>query len=252
MRYLVNFVLQSYHKKVVLRWPLALFFRKYNFLPYLCIMKVTDATSYIHALIAQGEHVEQDFKYEISDARKIARTLSAFANTQGGRLLIGVKDNGRIAGVRSEEEMYMIEAAAQLYCSPVVEVKMTTYRVDGHTILVADVPRATKRPIMARDEYNRLWAYVRVADENILATPTHLQVWQQECNAQPVVISFTERESLVLDLLSREEECSLSRICRMTHISRYDAQQLLARFVYWGIVAMRYDGHHFVFRNVGE
>ena len=73
-------------------------------------MKTVDATSYIHSLIAQGEHVEQDFKFEISDARKIARTLSAFANTQGGRLLIGVKDNGRIAGVRSEEEMYMIEA----------------------------------------------------------------------------------------------------------------------------------------------
>ncbi|MBE6307665.1 MAG: ATP-binding protein, partial [Bacteroidales bacterium] len=81
-------------------------------------MKPTDATAYIHALIAQGEHVQQDFKYEISDARKIARTLSAFANTLGGRLLIGVKDNGRIAGVRSEEEMYMIEAAAQLYCTP--------------------------------------------------------------------------------------------------------------------------------------
>ena len=51
----------------------------------------------LHHLIAQGEHQQQDFKYEISDVRKIARTLSAFANTDGGRLLIGVKDNGKIA-----------------------------------------------------------------------------------------------------------------------------------------------------------
>ena len=101
-------------------------------------MKITDATSYIHALIAQGEHAEQDFKYEISDARKIARTLSAFANTHGGRLLIGVKDNGRVAGVRSEEEMYMIEAAAQLYCVPEVAISMASYRVEGHTVLIAD------------------------------------------------------------------------------------------------------------------
>ena len=72
-------------------------------------------------MIAEGEHQQQDFKFEISDARKIAKTLSAFANTDGGRLLIGVKDNGKIAGVRSEEEKYMIEAAAQLYCIPEVE-----------------------------------------------------------------------------------------------------------------------------------
>lgn len=213
-------------------------------------MKTVDATSYIHSLIAQGEHVEQDFKFEISDARKIARTLSAFANTQGGRLLIGVKDNGRIAGVRSEEEMYMIEAASRLYCVPEVEVAMTTYRVEGHTVLMAEISRAQKKPVMARDENNRLWAYVRVADENILASPTHLQVWQQEGEKMPSMVMFTERESRILDLLSQEEECSLSRICRVTGVSRYDAQRLLARFVHWGIVAMRYDGHHFVFRNV--
>jgi predicted HTH transcriptional regulator len=58
----------------------------------------------IYDYIAQGEHLQQDFKFEISDARKISKTLVAFSNSQGGRLLIGVKDNGRIAGIRSEEE----------------------------------------------------------------------------------------------------------------------------------------------------
>ena len=78
-------------------------------------MKTLTDTDYIHTLIAEGEHQQQDFKFEISDARKIAKTLSAFANTDGGRLLIGVKDNGRIAGVRSEEEKYMIEDSKQKY-----------------------------------------------------------------------------------------------------------------------------------------
>ena len=64
--------------------------------------------------IDEGEHVGQDFKYAISDSRKIARSISAFANNHGGRLLIGVKDNGAIAGVKSEEEFYMIEQAAQM------------------------------------------------------------------------------------------------------------------------------------------
>lgn len=77
---------------------------------------MTDA-DYIRKLVAEGEHIHQDFKFAISDIRKIAKSLSAFANTEGGRLLVGVKDNGKIAGVRSEEEIYMVEAAASVYCS---------------------------------------------------------------------------------------------------------------------------------------
>ena len=90
---------------------------------YLCAMKrtLTD-TQYIQQLVAEGEHIHQDFKFEISDARKIARSLSAFANTEGGRLLVGIKDNGKIAGIRSEEEIYMIEAAAEMYCQPPMNV----------------------------------------------------------------------------------------------------------------------------------
>ena len=54
-------------------------------------MKTT--TNHIQQLVSEGEHVHQDFKFAITDARKIAKSLSAFANTEGGRLLIGVKDN---------------------------------------------------------------------------------------------------------------------------------------------------------------
>ena len=115
-------------------------------------MKLLTDTDYIHALIAEGEHQQQDFKFEISDARKIAKTLSAFANTNGGRLLIGVKDNGKIAGVRSEEEKYMIEAAAQLYCVPEVEYSLQTYIVEGRQVLVATIeetPRNRKAPSLS-------------------------------------------------------------------------------------------------------
>ena len=102
-------------------------------------MKPRTDNDYIHVLIAEGEHQQQDFKFEISDARKIAKTLSAFSNTDGGRLLIGVKDNGKIAGVRSDEEKYMIEAAAQLYCLPEVHYSMQTFHVDGRSVLVVQI-----------------------------------------------------------------------------------------------------------------
>ena len=87
---------------------------------FLKLMESSDQ-KYLRSLIAEGEHQQLDFKFEINDARKIARTLSAFSNTDGGRLLIGVKDNGRISGVKSDEEYYMVESAASLYCKPEVK-----------------------------------------------------------------------------------------------------------------------------------
>ncbi len=82
-------------------------------------IKAIKGRYYVHELVEQGEHVNQDFKFAVSDPRKIARSISAFANHSGGHLLIGVKDNGVIAGVRTaDEEIYVVEQAAERYCRP--------------------------------------------------------------------------------------------------------------------------------------
>lgn len=211
-------------------------------------MKRLTDTDYIYTLIAEGEHQQQDFKFEISDACKIAKTISAFANTEGGRLLIGVKDNGRIAGVRSEEEKYMIEAAAELYCSPTVNYSMQTHQVEGRTILIVQIEESDQKPIYAKDESGKYLAYLRIKDENILATPVHLRVWQQSGNPLGELIEYTEREHLLLDLLKENDQLSLNRYCRLAHISRRAAEHLLAKFIRYDIVEAVFEGHKFHFR----
>ena len=211
-------------------------------------MKLLTDTDYIHALIAEGEHQQQDFKFEISDARKIAKTLSAFANTNGGRLLIGVKDNGKIAGVRSEEEKYMIEAAAQLYCVPEVEYTLQTYIVEGRQVLVATIEETLHKPVYAKDETGKPLAYLRIKDENILATPVHLRVWQQSGSPKGELIEYTEREQLLLNLLEENDRLSLNRYCRLAHLSRRAAEHLLAKFVRYDIVEPVFEGHKFHFK----
>ena len=208
-------------------------------------MKPLTDTDYIHALIAEGEHQQQDFKFEISDARKIAKTLSAFANTDGGRLLIGVKDNGKIAGVRSDEEKYMIEAAAQLYCRPEVDYSMQTFHVEGRSVLVDE---SEHKPVFAKDENGKSLAYIRIKDENILATPVHLRVWQQSGSPAGELIRYTEREQLLLDLLEENTSLSLNRYCRQAGISRRAAEHLLAKFIRFDIVEPIFENHKFYFR----
>ena len=211
-------------------------------------MKQMTESEYVHSLIAEGEHVHQDFKFEISDARKIAKTLSAFANTEGGRLLIGVKDNGRVVGVRSDEERYMIEAAARLYCVPQVECRMRTYQVDGRSVLVVAVDESDHKPVYAKDEDGRRLAYVRIKDENILATPVHLRIWQQSGNPQGELMEVTGREQLLLRLMEENESLSLSKYCRLAHVPRRAAEHLLAKLVRYGIVEPVFEGHKFHFR----
>ncbi len=219
-----------------------------HFLSTFAGMKSLTDTEYIHLLIAEGEHQKQDFKFEISDARKIAKTLSAFANTDGGRLLIGVKDNGKIAGVRSDEEQYMIEAAAQIYCLPEVNYSMRTFHAEGRNVLVVQIEESLRKPVYAKDETGKPLAYLRIKDENILATSVHLRVWQQSCNPRGELMAYTEREKMLLDLLEKNECLSLNQYCKLAHLSRRAAEHLLAKLIRFEIVEPVFEGHKFHFR----
>lgn len=208
-----------------------------------------NSTEYIYQLIEEGEHQQQDFKFEISDARKIAKTLSAFSNTNGGRLLVGVKDNGKIAGVRSEEEIYMIDAAAKLYCHPVVDCEMSTYTVDGRTVLVVTVPEGHKKPCYAKDHDNKLWAYLRIKDQNILATPVHLKIWQQENKPKGSFVHYTEQEQLLMDYLNTHERITLNQFCRISRIPRPKAENTLAKFIRFELIEIVFENYVFYFRQ---
>ena len=211
-------------------------------------MRILTDTQYIHQLVAEGEHDHQDFKFEISDARKIARSISAFANTGGGRLLVGVKDNGKIAGVRSEEEIYMIEAAASMYCQPQVEITTHTHIVEGRTVLKIDIEEAGTKPVFALDEENKPKAYIRIADENILASPVHLKVWQHAKKERGALLTFTEREQNLLDILKEHELLTLNQCCKRSKTSRQTTCNLLADFIRFGLVVSVFQGHQFYFK----
>ena len=208
-----------------------------------------NSKDYIYKLIEEGEHQQQDFKFETSDARKIAKSLSAFSNTDGGRLLIGVKDNGKIAGVRSEEEIYMIEAAAKLYCQPQVNCQMQIHDIDGHTVLEVIVPPGTTKPYYAKDQTNKCWAYIRIKDENILATPVHLKVWQQEGTPKGSFLHYTEQERLLLDYLTTHPAITLNQYCRLARIPRIKAENTLAKFIRFELIEPIFENHRFYFRG---
>ncbi len=197
-------------------------------------------SQYIKKLIAAGENQQLDFKFEISDSKKIARTFSAFANTDGGILLIGVKDNGSITGVRTDEEYYMAEAAARLYCKPEVYFTVEKWTIDGKTVLEIKVPRSKAGPHYSRDKNDRWMAYIRVNDENILANPVLLKVWKRKNRKSGIKIMYSESEELLLDFLSKNDSITITRFAKLARLPYRQAQAILADLISIDVIDMNF------------
>ncbi len=207
---------------------------------------LTRGRRYIASLVAEGEHERQDFKYSISDARKIARSISAFANHGGGRLLIGVKDNGVIAGVRNEEDAYVVELAGSRYCDPPVEVEFAAYSVDaGVVVITASIAADPRRPIRVIEQDGRRRAYYRVADENIVAHPLMVRAWLQD---NPVNLSLDADAAAIIDAVRAAGEAGVQpeEVAIAAGLSNRRAGELITALASSGIITFTYRHPHFV------
>lgn len=195
---------------------------------------------YLGKRISEGEHQQQDFKFAINNARKIAETLSAFANTDGGRLLIGVKDNGRIAGVRNDEEMYMVEGAADLYCKPPVALEFQVWEYDIKRVLEVWVNASPMRPHKAKTEDDTWKAYIRVNDENFLASPIHLHCWAHEDQSRKPPGTFTPDQQELFNA-ARGKSMTLNQLCKQVNMPRRQITQSLGDFYRWNLIHLARD-----------
>ncbi|MEI7724415.1 MAG: ATP-binding protein [Bacteroidota bacterium] len=195
---------------------------------------------HITKLIAEGEHQQLDFKFEIADAHKIARTLVAFANTDGGRLLIGVKDNGALAGVRSEEEYYMVEAAAKMYCKPAIDFSVKEWNLNKKTILEIIILKSANRPHFAQQKEGNWLAYHRVKDQNFVVNRILMRVWKLETMPAGVYLKFTDPEKFLLEFLETNPSITLSKFIRLAGISRKKAENILIRFLMLKMLRMNF------------
>jgi hypothetical protein len=196
---------------------------------------------YIKRLIAEGEHQMLDFKFEVSDFRKIARTLVAFSNTDGGRLLIGVKDNGIIAGVRSEEEYFMIEGAARLYCMPEVAFKIKEWQVAGKKVVEVIINKGDKTPYMAMDNDGNWIAYIRQGDQNLVASHIMLKVWERQKSAKATTVRFRKAEVALLSYLESNPGITIPQFRRLAGLSVFLAERILVDFIMLGLLTMEHS-----------
>jgi hypothetical protein len=204
---------------------------------------------YLAQRIAEGEHQTLDFKFAVNDARKIAITLCAFANTDGGTLLIGVKDNGSIAGAKLQEEEHMIRAAATMYSKPPIEYSTQGWKAGDRYVLEVIIPASRRRPHLAVNEMGEWRAYVRRHDQNFQAPGVLMQYWKSDYTPITEKYFHTEKEKRLFEALSHQEGFTVSQLSKMSRIPRPIVTTLLARFMRWELVTMEFEQNIARFRS---
>ena len=194
--------------------------------------------STLQRYIRQGEHQTQDFKFRVDDAKKIARTISAFANTDGGRLLIGVKDNGKVVGIDPEEEFHIVQGAAELFCNPPVPIETMIWQDDHKLVLEVIVTASPLKPHKSKDDDGAWKTYVRRNDHTLIANKILLGVWNLRKRGVEKPQQFSEDEMKFLELFKSNEKFTLSRLYRLSDLKKSKVDHLLELFITWEILDM--------------
>ena len=195
----------------------------------------------LYTIISEGEHGEQDFKYRITDARKIARTLSAFANTSGGRLLVGVRDNGSIAGVKDEDDIYMLESASEVFLKPALKLEVWAHDVDGKLVWEIEISEGKNKPYQV-DEVDGLKAYYRNGDQNFIANAVLKEIWKQDrLKESKHPVAFSVKEQRLIQYLKDYDEVSVSKAAKVMELHRSKTIEILARLVRWNVIKWTHD-----------
>ena len=136
--------------------------------------------------LALGETEFQDFKETISSERKIAKTIGSMANTKGGTIWVGVKDDRSFRLIDPLEEQFMMEQAAEHFCNPPVHLNFKIHHTGPYRILEVAIPESTHKPVYSMRDDDEWLVYIRVKDESLLATKTMVDVLNDLFNLEQV------------------------------------------------------------------
>jgi len=190
----------------------------------------------LYQWIEEGEHAQQDFKETISSSRKIAKTICSFANTRGGRILVGVRDNRAIRGIKAEEEQHMLEAAASFFCKKEVPLRFEVVQMGLKQVLVAHVPESEHKPVFTLGDDEQWWAYIRVKDKCLLASKIVLDVIRREQKGENNLIELGSKEEGLLKYLDQNERITLKAFCKLMNIAPWRARKILVKLITAGVV----------------
>ena len=149
--------------------------------------------------IQNGEGKNLEYKVELPKSSTLAKTIIAFSNTGGGKLIIGVNDQGEIIGLNPDINIFELKdkVASIVYetCYPTVLPDIYTTTVDEQLLLIIEVYRGNLLPYYLKSKGKNEGVYIRVGATNRKASLDNIL----ELERQRMNISFDQEANREVD-----------------------------------------------------
>lgn len=187
-------------------------------------------SSIIRELIRSGENGVVEFKKTIPLPEKFARALVAFANTRGGKILVGIDDDRRVTGIHDfEEELFLLEKAASFFCAPEVHFVASEQSFEGKLLMLIEIPESSHKPHHAITDSGERLLYVRSGAQCVMASPLVARSLQMEKEGResknPAIVS--KNEQALFRYLEQRNRISLKDYARLINVSKRRASKIL-------------------------
>ena len=138
--------------------------------------------------IQKGESKTLEFKQQLPKGQQIAKTLIAFANGSGGKLIVGVTDDRQLVGIQDDIFELQDKITSMIYelCAPQLAAQIYIENIDGVELLVVEVARGSLFPYYLKSVGREQGTYIRLGASNRVASPEHIQ----QLELQRLNISF--------------------------------------------------------------
>lgn len=189
----------------------------------------------LEQLVELGEGISLEFKRQVPRPERIAKEVVALANTHGGRIVLGVDDDGTIAGVNdASEEEFLLRQATQAHCVPAVDYRTERVVVgDRQDVLVVVVPESQSKPHIvvsgAPSSNGDGLVYVRVEERSVEASDETVQQLRDQTPTGGVTFEFGDTESLLMRYLDDYGRITVPQLAQLADISAERASQTLLR-----------------------
>lgn len=184
-------------------------------------------------LVKQGEGNRLEFKLKTNHPEKIIREIVAFANTNGGKLLVGVDDDKRILGVKDiNEDEFLLNRAIEKLIFPKLDYQH--YRVSLDTdrqVLVLNIPKSTNKPHYVIDSSGERKAYVRVEDRSVQASREMKEIMRRGRHEKDIRFRYGEKEKKLMELLEQHPSVTVDLFATFAGIPRKIASNTLVILV---------------------
>lgn len=194
-------------------------------------------------LVRHGENKYVEFKLKTTHPEKIVREMVAFANTDGGRLIVGVADDKSLKGLKfPDEDEFILQRAIEKYIYPAIDYTLDRLIVEGEReVLIYTIPKSPFKPhyVDLDGVLENRRAYVRVADRSVQASREMREILKGERKGLNIRFQYGEKEKTLMKYLADNQQITVETYASIANISRKIASRTLVVLVLANVLKVK-------------